>query len=49
MIFFLTPTRNMDKGMMINDMDIISNEDKFILGGKRITIYNNDLMRKNLR
>ena len=30
-------------------MEVISNEDKFIVGGKRLQIYNNDLMRRNLR
>ena len=32
-----------------NYMDIISKEDKFILSGKRIQVYNNDTMRKNIK
>lgn len=34
---------------IVNSLDIIPKEDKFIVAGKRMQIYNNDLMRRNLR
>jgi WD40 repeat protein len=50
---FMTIQMIRDESMSLNSvvtcMEVIPRLDKFVVGGKRLQMYNNDLMRKNLK